>query len=317
MSRYVLRRLGAAAVTLWLTTLAVFLIVQAVPGDIVAQMLGQAVAGGGASEQALRHFFGLDQPLYTQYLGWLVGVVKGDFGQSWTQGAPVLALVADAFLVTLELGLLTLIVATLVGVPLGLIAGRYRGRWPDRLVQAVNLLGLSAPVFWVGLMLLVGASVANGWGPPVFYLSPAESLADNLAIMALPVASLGVLQAAAYAQFVRENAVAIAGEDFVRTARAKGLREGRVFGRHVLRNLMIPLVTFMGLSRVQILGGVVVIDSVFALPGLGRLLLSALQARDYPVVQGGLLFIAAVTILVNFAIDLLYRWIDPRLRRSP
>jgi peptide/nickel transport system permease protein len=171
-------------------------------------------------------------------------------------------------------------------------------------------------VFWVGLMLLVGVSSLAGWSPPLLYAPPTASLTDNLAILALPIASLGLLQAAAYAQFVRQSVVSAFHQDYVRTAIAKGVPLRLVFFKHVLRNIGIPLVTFMGLILIQILGGAVIIESVFALPGLGRLLLTSIETRDYPVLQGALLVVVVIAMAVNLGVDLLYRVIDPRVRLS-
>ena len=313
MGATITRRVLAALLTAWLSSIAVFLLVRAVPGDIVGQMLGQA-GGDPATEATLKAFFGLDRPAWQQYLGWLGRALQGDLGVSWNQGRPVTSIVLEAFAVTLELGLLTLAFATLLGVPLGLLAGIYEGRWADNLIQAFNVLGLAAPVFWVGLMALIGASALFNWSPPFLYSPPTQNLGDNLAILLLPVLSLGLLQAAAYGQFVRQTVVAALGQEYVRTAIAKGLPPRRIFFKHILRNLMIPLVTFMGLILIQILGGVVVIESLFALPGLGRLLLTSIQNRDYPIVQGGLLLVVLVAMVINLVVDLLYHVIDPRMR---
>lgn len=181
-------------------------------------------------------------------------------------------------------------------------------------MQSFSVLGLSTPIFWLGVMLLVGVSAVLGWSPPLSYRSPLESLGANLTMMVLPVLSLAMLQAAAYAQFVRQAVLSAAGEQYVVTARAKGLPERRVLFKHILRNIMVQLITFQGLLVVQIVGGAVVIESIFGLPGLGRLLLTSITARDYPVVQGGLLVVVLIALLVNLTIDVLYRVIDPRLK---
>ena len=314
MVRYLARRLIASAVTAVLASLIVFVLVRSVPGDVVAQMLGQT--SDPTAARSLREFFGLDQPIHVQYVSWLSSVLRGDLGVSWTRGHPVGQMIRQAFLVTLQLGLMTLVVATLIGVPLGLIAGIFEGRWLDRFIQSFNLIGLAAPVFWVGLMLLVGVSSLVGWSPPLLFVPPSQSLTENLAILALPILSLGLLQAAAYGQFVRQSVVSAFHQDYVRTAIAVGVPIRIVFFKHILRNIGIPLVTFMGLILIQILGGTVIIESLFALPGLGRLLLSSIETRDYPVLQGGLLVVVIIAITVNLAVDLLYRVIDPRVRLS-
>ncbi len=312
MGLYLVRRLAASIVTALAASFIVFMLVRSVPGDVVAQMLGQT--NDPTAERALREFFGLDRPAWQQYLTWLGRVIQGDLGMSWARGQPVGAMIGGALLVTLQLGLMTLVVATLIGVPLGLVAGIYEGRALDKLVQAFTIVGLAAPVFWVGLMLLIAVSTAAGWSPPLMYAGPTESLSDNLAILALPIASLGLLQAAAYGQFVRQSVVSTFHQEYVRTAIAKGVPLRIVFFKHVLRNIAIPLVTFMGLILIQILGGAVIIESLFALPGLGRLLLSSIESRDYPVLQGGLLVVVVMAMLVNLVVDLLYRVIDPRVR---
>jgi peptide/nickel transport system permease protein len=314
MRSYLLRRFGASLVTAVLASMLVFLIVRAVPGDVVAQMLGQSSDPEAARN--LRAFFGLDQSLTQQYLGWISHALTGNLGNSWVRGQPVSEMVGGAFLVTVEIAVFTLAIAIVIGIPLGVLAGIYEGRPPDLAVQAFNLLGLSAPVFWVGLMLLVLVSASLGWSPPLVYTSPRESLSDNLSILMLPVLALSVLQAAACSQFVRQNVVSAFHQDYVRTALAKGVPLRMVFFKHILRNIMIPLITFMGLIFIQILGGVVIVESLFSIPGIGRLLLTAIEGRDYPVLQGALLVIMVCALLVNLAIDLLYRVIDPRVRLS-
>lgn len=311
---YLVRRLAASLATAVLASFIVFALVRHVPGDVVTQMLGQT--SDPAAERSLREFFGLDAPWYRQYLGWLGHVMSGDLGTSWTRGQAVAGMIGDALGVTIELGLMTLAVATATGVPLGIMAGIYEGRLIDRLVQLLNLVGLAAPVFWVGLMLLVAISTWTGWSPPLLYVPPTRSIADNLAILALPIASLGVLQAATYSQFVRQSVISAYTQDYVRTAIAKGVPLRLVFFKHVLRNVAIPLVTMMGLILIQILGGTVIIESLFALPGLGRLLVSAIATRDYPLLQGGLLVVVGIAMAVNLGVDLAYRAIDPRVRRT-
>lgn len=301
-----------SVLTAWLASVAVFLVMRAVPGNIVQQMMGQT--SDPTAERELRAFFGIDRPLYAQYWSWLVNVLHGDLGNSWSTGQSVVGMIHDAFLVTLELSVLTLVLATAIGVPLGMLAGIHQGRTLDTLIQAVTVIGLSAPVFWLGAMLLIGISVTTGWSPPLLYVGPTKSIAENLRMLALPVLSLAFLQAAAYAQFVRQSVASALHELYVQTATAKGLPISRILFKHVLRNIAISLITFISLIFIQILGGAVVIESLFALPGLGRLLLTSIEARDFPVVQGGLLLVVAVALLINLLVDILYHFIDPRLR---
>lgn len=313
MLKFLLPRLASAVLAAVVSSLLVFALMHSVPGDIVAQMLGQT--SDPTATQALRGFFGLDKPLLEQFTDWLSLLAQGDLGRSWYQGQPVTRMVVDAFMVTGQVALFTLLLATLVGVPLGVLAGIAEGTAVDAGIRAFNLIGLSAPVFWIGLMLLVGTSAIFGWSPPFAYSTPAENLRDNLEIVALPVLSLALLQAAAYSQFVRDCLVSELRRDYVRAAFARGLSPAEVYFKHALRNILIPLVTFMGLILIQILGGTVVIESLFSLPGLGRLILSGIQGRDYPVVQGALLFVVFVAISVNLVVDLLYGLIDPRMRK--
>jgi peptide/nickel transport system permease protein len=314
MGTFLIKRVLALIVTALLSSVVVFLLVRAVPGDIVAQMIGQS-GNDPQVAASLRAFFGLDRPIYEQYLTWLGDALRGDLGTSWNQGLPVLEVVLRAFAVTIELGLLTLLFATVIGVPLGLLAGIFEGRPVDNFIQGINVLGLSAPVFWVGLMALIGASALFTWSPPLMYRAPTQDPGQNLQILLLPILSLGILQVAAYSQFVRQSVVSAMHQDYVRTAIAKGLPTRVVFFKHILRNILIPLITFMGLILIQILGGVVVIESLFALPGLGRLLLTSIQNRDFPLVQGGLLLVVIVAMLINLVVDLLYQYVDPRMRQ--
>lgn len=313
MLQFLLSRFASAALAALVSSLIVFVLMRSVPGDIVGQMLGQT--SDPTASAALRGFFGLDQPIHTQFLEWLTRVLQGDLGRSWYQGQAVTKMIGEAFTVTLQIAFLTLLLATLIGVPLGILAGINEGRRIDSLIQAFNLIGLSAPVFWVGLMLLVGVSAVFNWSPPFAWRSPGEDLADNLAIVVLPVLSLALLQASAYSHFVRDCMIGELRRDHVRAAFAKGLSPAEVYFKHALRNILIPLITFMGMIVIQILGGTVVIESLFSLPGLGRLILSGIQGRDYPVVQGALLFVVFIAITVNLVVDSLYGLIDPRLRR--
>ena len=283
------------------------------PGDIVGQMLGQT-GTDRAAEQALRGFFGLDRPLWRQFGDWVGATLTGDLGRSWYQGRAVWTMVWEAFLVTAEVAGATLALATLVGVPLGVVAGIVHGSRLDAAIQGFNLMGLSAPVFWLGLMLLVGASAVLDWSPPFAWSGPSEDLGENISILVLPVLSLALLQTAAYSQFVRGLMVEELSRDYIRAARAKGMTPFDIHFRHALANVMVPLVTFMGLVLIQILGGVVIIESLFSLPGLGRLILSGIQGRDYPVVQGALFFVVLIATTVNLVVDLLYGLLDPRLK---
>jgi peptide/nickel transport system permease protein len=312
MGGYLLRRILISVLTVLLATVVVSLLMHAVPGTIVQQMLGQTSSPSAA--KSLRHFFGLDRSLPAQYGSWLLAALHGNLGPSWTTGQSVTSMIGPAFLVTLELSVLTLLLATVLGVALGLLAGAFEGRWPDTVIQGTTAVGLSTPVFWLGAMLLIGGAALTGWTPPLQYQDPLSSVTQNLQMMVLPVLSLAFLQVGAYAQYVRQAVVSAMRSPYVQTALAKGLPKRAILMRHVLRNMGIGLITFMALIFVQIMGGAVVIESLFSLPGIGRLLLTSIEGRDYPVVQGALLLVAVVAVVANLAVDLIYHLNDPRLQ---
>jgi len=289
------------------------MLVHAVPGNIVQQMLGQFGAGDTEARATLEEYFGLNRPVHMQYLDWLRDLMRGSLGESWNRGTPVRELVLNAFAVSGELAVLSLIFALVIGSVLGVLAALFRGNFVDLTIQAFNILWLSLPAFWVGAMMLVIASKAWGWGPPFRYASPLANLTLNAQIMVLPMLALGLFNAAAISQFVRDLILGTVRHDFVRTAIAKGVPRTTVYAKHVFRNIVVPLTSFAGVIFIGILGGVVAIEAVFNLPGIGRLILWALQTRDYPIVQGGIFVIAIVTLVVNLIVDVLYALFDPRI----
>ncbi|MDR9392014.1 MAG: ABC transporter permease [Trueperaceae bacterium] len=313
MTSFLAQRLLSMLLTALLVSVLVVLLVHTVPGDIVQQMLGQLGAGSEEARATLEAYFGLDRPVHVQYLDWLGQLLNGSLGESWNQGTPVLTLVLRAFWVSVELAVLSLAFALVVGCVLGIVAANLRDTVADVAIQAFNVLGLSLPAFWVGAMMLVVASNVFSWGPPFRYVGPLDDLALNVQIMFLPTLALGLFNAAAISQFVRDLILGTIGRDFVRTATAKGVPRSVVYAKHVFRNILVPLTSFTGVIFIGILGGVVAIEAVFNLPGIGRLILWALQTRDYPVVQGGIFVLAIVTLLVNLIVDILYAVFDPRI----
>lgn len=316
MTNFLINRLFTMMITAIAVSIIVVLLVHTVPGNIVQQMLGQVGAGSPEARATLESYFGLNRPLHIQYWDWVTNLSRGSLGESWNRGTPVETIIFRAFSVTFELALLSLAFAFLLGSFLGLVASIWRGTIVDALVQAFNVLGLSLPAFWVGAMFLVASSNLLDWGPPLRYKSLFEDPTTNLQIMLLPVLSLGLFNAAAISQFVRDLIQTVVRQDYVRTAVAKGVTRSRIFSKHIFRNVLIPLTSFTGVIFVGILGGVVAIEAVFNLPGIGRLILWALETRDYPVVQGGIFLLAIVTLLVNLIVDLLYALIDPRITYS-
>lgn len=308
------RRLLLTIPTLFGVAVVVFALMRAIPGDVVTNLVG--LQGNVTPErlEELRRLFGLDLPVHVQFREWLGAALRGDLGSSLRTGRSVSLDLAIRFPVTLELTVLSLIVALAIAVPTGVTAALHRGRWPDALASLFALLGLSIPGFFLGILLILAFSLRLGWLPPAGYVPFLESPLDNLRHMVLPALSLGLILAAATARIVRSSLLETLGRDYVRTARAKGLRERIVTMRHALRTALIPVVTVVGLQFGQLLGGAVIIEQVFSLPGVGRFALEGINLRDYPVVQGAVLLIAAAFVAVNVLVDVIYALVDPRVR---
>jgi peptide/nickel transport system permease protein len=313
---YLLQRLAAMGLTLFGVSLLVFAMVRLIPGTVVEQLLGQAAIASPEVVASFRRFFGIDQPWHVQYGLWLAGLLRGDLGVSWLSGRPVLALFLERLPVSAELAVLAVGWSLLLGVPLGAASAVWRGGLRDGLIRVAATLGLSLPAFWQGAVLILLFSLYLGWMPALTWVPFTESPAANLAIMALPALTLGTATAAMITRMARSSMLDVLGSDYVRTARAKGVAEGRVTFHHALRNALIPVITVAGVQLGYIVGGIVVVEDVFTLPGVGRLLLDAIFQRDYPVVQGVILLLAAGFMTLNLAVDLLYGLIDPRLRRG-
>ena len=316
MRAYLLQRLAAMGLTLFGVSLLIFGMVRLIPGTVVEQLLGQAAMSSPEVVASFRRFFGLDQPLHVQYLGWLGGLLHGDLGVSWLSGRPVLGLFLERLPVSAELAVLAVAWSLLLGIPLGTASAMWRGGFRDSAIRVGATLGLSLPAFWQGAVLILFSSLYFGWMPSLQWVPVSQSLAGNLAIMALPALTLGTATAAMITRMARSSMLDVLGREYVRTARAKGVPERRVTFHHALRNALIPVVTVAGVQLGYIVGGIVVVEDVFTLPGVGRLLLDAIFQRDYPVVQGVILILAAAFMTLNLVVDLLYALIDPRLRRG-
>ena len=258
--------------------------------------------------------YGLDKPLTTQFVLWIGQVLQGNLGQSLFLQMPVTHALLERAEPTLFLALFAVSIAALIGVPCGMAAAVWRGSWADQIVSTVAMLGASIPSFWFGLILIQIFAVHLGWFPASGYGDPDASFLDRIQHLLLPAIVLGVLNSALVIRFTRASVLDILGEDYVRTARAKGLAEGVVLIKHVLRNALVPIVTVLGLTLALMIGGTVVTETVFNLPGVGNLVVRAVLRRDYPVIQGTLLVIAAIYVFINLAIDLLYTVVDPRIR---
>jgi peptide/nickel transport system permease protein len=295
-------------------SVAVFLMIRLIPGTIVEQMIGTEGTYSEQSMRALRAFFGLDQPLHVQYGRWLGRVLRGDLGTSWRTGLPVTEMIGSRLAVTLELTFGAMLIALAIGIPLGILSARRENTRLDHSVRVLSLFSLSIPVFWQATMLILATSLWLDWAPAVDFVSPWKDLRANLAIMALPSLALGTAVAAVFMRMTRSTLLEVMRQDYIRTARAKGLRERGVIWIHALRNSLIPLITVAGVQVGYLLGGVVVTEEVFTLPGVGRLILWAVFQRDYPVVQGTILFVSLLFMLSNLLVDLVYAYVDPRIR---
>ncbi|HEY0835563.1 MAG TPA: ABC transporter permease [Azospirillum sp.] len=312
MTLFLLRRTAALIVTLLVATLVVFVVLEVLPGDPAAVMLGT-----GASEEtlaALRAQLGLDQPAPERYARWLGGMLTGDFGRSYTYDVPVTGLVAERAQVSLPLALLAIALSTAVAIPVGVFAAARRGRPAEAVVMALTQVGVAVPNFWLGLLLIVVFSVQLGWLPAGGFAGWEDGVWPGLRSLLLPAVALALPQAAILARVTRSSVLETLKEDYVRTARAKGLGPGKALWRHAVPNALIPVVTIMGLQFSFLLAGTIVIENVFALPGIGRLIFQSIAQRDLIVVKDVVVLLAATVVVVNFVVDIAYALLDPRLR---
>ncbi len=315
MSRYVAVRLLAALPTLIGVSLLTFLFIRLIPGDAIAARLGTSTALTPEQLANLRAYFGLDQPLPVQYWTWLSSLLRGDAGYSIRTGRPVIVEIAERLPVTLELAAAATLIAVFIGTPLGLLSAMRPGTRVDLATRIGGLIGLSLPSFWLGTLIIVLFSLYLRWLPNTGgYVDFVQDPLGNLRLLLFPAITLGVALAAATMRMTRSAMLDVLGADYVRTARAKGLQASLIVRRHVLKNGLIVVVTLLGIQVGQLLGGAVVVEEIFSIPGVGRMLLTAIVQRDYALVQGGVLVIAILFVAVNILVDLLYGYLDPRIR---
>ena len=314
MARYVVVRLYSMAATLVGLSVLVFLMLRVVPGTVVEQLIGADAVASPAMVAELKRFFGLDQPWWRQYGLWVAALGHGDLGTSWRTGKPVVALILERLPVTIELTGLAVAFALALGIPAGIVSAMRRDRAVDNITRVGSLVGLSVPVFWQGTMLILFFSIYLRWMPPVVWVDFFTDPARNLTIMILPALCLGTASAANIARTTRACMLDVLRSEYIRTAAAKGLAERLVVLKHALKNALIPIVTVAGLQMGILLGGTVVVEEVFTLPGIGRLVLWSIYQRDYPLTQSTILFIAVMFMTINLAVDLLYGYLDPRIR---
>jgi peptide/nickel transport system permease protein len=312
MFRFIVRRLVLSIPILLLVSIMVFGLIHLIPGDPATVILGQEATPEAAA--ALRHELGLDQPLLIQYVTWVSHVLRGDLGRSLIDHTPVIDQIKQRLPVTLELTIGTFIIALLIAIPAGVLSATRRGSVADYAGTLLALGGLSIPSFWLAIMFILLFAVKLHWLPASGYVPFAENPRANLAAMIMPMLATGIRESAALTRMLRSSLLEVLGGDYVRTARAKGLGEWLVIMRHALRNALVPVVTVAGLLLAGLIGGLVITETIFAIPGFGRLIVEAIYQRDFVTVQGAILVSALMVVGINLIVDLIYALIDPQIR---
>lgn len=317
MQRYILRRLLLMIPTLIGVSFVVFLIVRAVPGDIVDLIAGDFGAADPETKEALRKEFGLEGNIIAQYLRWLGDIVQFDLGKSLISGRTVLSELESRLPVTFQLGLMAIFFSLLIAVPIGIISAVRQDTWADYLGRSFAIGLLAAPGFWLAILLISMAGRYFTWGvPPATYVEFTDNPISNLKLMFMPALILGGALSGSVMRFTRSTMLETLRQDYIRTAWSKGLQERVIIVRHAMRNALIPVVTVVGLQLPILVGGTVIIESVYSIPGMGRYYIAAIDSKDYPVIQGINIIVAIVVVFSNLGVDLLYSVIDPRIRYS-
>jgi len=314
---YALRRLGLFIPTLILTTLIVFVLFFLVPGDAALVILtGEEGAGAVTDEDIarMRHELGLDRPIHVQYGSWIWGILRGDLGTSIWYQTPVIDELKDKFVVTVELSIFGIAMAFLMAVPLGIISAVKQDTWPDYISRIVSLVGIALPTFWLSILMVYFLAYTFNWLPPLGYATLWEDPLLNLEQLFFPALAIAFHDLAFTARVTRSSMLEVLREDYMRTARAKGLKEMAVVGRHALKNAILPVVTVSGYQFARALGGVIIVETIFVVPGLGRFVIESILHRDFVVLQAVIVLTAAVVLTLNLVIDLLYGILDPRIR---
>jgi peptide/nickel transport system permease protein len=317
VTTYIVRRILMAIIILFIVTMVVFFVMQLLPGDPLVIFLGQQAGSGSLTQEQIDQLYiryGLDKPLIVQYFNWLGGLFQGNMGESIYYHEDVGKLLLERFPVTLDLGIKSFILSNILGVTLGMVAALRRGKWLDSAATVLSYIGVSLPVFWLGLLLIYVFGLKLDWLPIAGYHLPTENLWLNIQESVLPVICLSLMGWAVTARQMRSSVLEVISQDYIRTAWSKGLKERVIIMRHMLKNSLIPVVTLMGIGLGIMFGGQVIIEQIFAIPGVGRLIVGSVFAQDYQVVQSATLVIAAIIILVNLIVDISYGWFDPRIR---
>lgn len=316
MQAYIVRRLLAVIPTLFFASVIVFVVVRMIPGDIIDLMLSQNdVSASKLDRQSLEQALGLDQPMHVQYVRWISGILlHGDFGKSLWQSTPVAEHLLARLPITLELALLSFIVALVVALPIGIYSAVRQDTAGDYVGRSFSILMLAIPNFWLGTIIVVFPAIWWGWSPEVRYVPFTQDPLQNLSQMFLPAIILGTSLSAVTMRLMRTTVLEVLRQDYVRTAWAKGLSERVIVVRHVLKNALIPVVTLIGLQAAVLIGGAVIIEQIFVIPGMGLLLLEAVSQRDYPIITGVFLIVGLAVVLINLVVDLSYGLLDPKVR---
>ncbi|MFT4712164.1 MAG: peptide/nickel transport system permease protein [Candidatus Azotimanducaceae bacterium] len=314
MQTFIIRRILSLVPTLLFTSIIVFASIRLIPGDIIDLMLAQNDISTGNDRAVIEAALGLDQPIYIQYFDWVWSALQGDLGRSLWQNVPVTEQLAATLPITFELGFLALIVALSVAIPVGIYSAMKQDTAGDYIARSFSLLMLAIPSFWLGTLVMVFPSVWWRWAPPLVYTPFREDPLANLAHMMIPAILLGLSMSAVTMRMTRTMMLEVLRQDYIRTARAKGLTEHIVVVRHALRNGLIPVVTLIGLQAPLLIGGAVILEQIFVVPGMGSLLLEAVFQRDYPVVTGVFLVVGVGILFINLLVDLTYGFLDPKVR---
>ncbi len=321
MAKYIVNRVLLIIPTVLLLTLLVFVLMRVLPGDVVSLILGDQSGGfvskaGNMSTEVLRQRLGLERPLPIQYLTWLGNMLKGDLGRSLYSNYPVSSDILLRLPVTLQLALMGTILGLLLGIPIGILSAVYHNSWLDNVLRFLSIIFLATPAFWLGLLVILAGSIWFRWVPPIGRNVLWENPRDNLVQIMWPVLILASQGMATIARMTRSTMLEVLREDYIRTARAKGIVEQVVIMRHALKNALIPVVTLAGLTFANLMGGTVILEQIFAIPGMGQFFLTAIQAHDYTIVQSTVVVFAVMFMLVNLVVDLMYGWLDPRISYS-
>ena len=312
MKYFLIKRSIALIATLFFVSIAIFIVMAVIPGDPAQIILG--INATPETLNNLREQLGINRPLIVQYLDWIGSLVQGDLGRSLTYDVPISQLFRDRLLVTLPLSLMAILFALVIAIPLGIYAATHQNRVGDYGAMIFSQIGLAVPAFWAGILMILLFSIKLGWMSAGGFVWWSEDPWGAVKSLLMPAFALGLIRAAVLTRMTRSSMLEVLGEDYVRTARAKGLPKRLVVYKHALFNAVIPVLTIVGMQMGQLLAGAIIIENVFYLPGLGRLVFQAIGQRDLPVVREGVLLIACLIILINFVVDILYCWFDPRIR---